>query len=80
MNFRKGLFSIDEPSTNPLSVSEDYVEEPYSPNVTPHELWIQFLSQRFEMVKYSSSDKVSNYVFDSRMLRSSINQAALHAV
>jgi hypothetical protein len=59
VNCRKGLFSIDKPRSNPLSVSEDKVEEPYSPNVSPHELWIQFLFQRFEVVKYSNSDKVS---------------------
>ncbi|CAB3991377.1 Phosphatidylinositol 4-kinase alpha [Paramuricea clavata] len=65
---RKGLFSVDEPRSNPLSVSEDNVEEPYSPNVSPHELWIQFLFQRFEVVKYSNSDKVN--VFLMLLLRS----------
>lgn len=48
-------------------MTEDKVEEPYSPNVSPHELWIQFLFQRFEVVKYSNSDKVSvaiRYVHD----------------
>lgn len=57
---RKGLFSVDRRRTSPLSRFDDADDELYIPNVVPHELWIEFFVQRFEVVKYSNSDKVSS--------------------
>ncbi|XP_077969116.1 phosphatidylinositol 4-kinase alpha-like isoform X2 [Styela clava] len=50
-----GMFCKDENEGDPLAVSEDNVPKPRPPYVLPHLHWIEFLQQRFEMVKYSST-------------------------
>nr|CAD7444999.1 unnamed protein product [Timema bartmani] len=59
---RLGLFSGQEGSTFPLERCNPCGKEQTSPYVTPHRVWIQFLSELLESVKYSSDDKVSMMV------------------
>nr|CAD7567625.1 unnamed protein product [Timema californicum] len=59
---RLGLFSGQEGSTFPLEGCSPCGKEQTSPYMTPHRVWIQFLSELLESVKYSSDDKVTMIV------------------
>nr|CAD7426384.1 unnamed protein product [Timema monikensis] len=59
---RLGLFSRQEGSTFPLERCSPCGKEQTSPYMTPHRVWIQFLSELLESVKYSSDDKVNMIV------------------
>ncbi|EDO42545.1 predicted protein [Nematostella vectensis] len=54
---RVGLFSRDTDPESPLASFDDN-SPPKAPDVAPHDIWIRFLAQRFEMVKYYSTDQV----------------------
>ncbi|CAG0882290.1 unnamed protein product [Darwinula stevensoni] len=53
-----GLFTPVKASPSPMATSEDIILKPDPPYVTPHRIWIKFLCERIEMVKYYSQDQV----------------------
>ncbi|XP_049821823.1 phosphatidylinositol 4-kinase alpha isoform X3 [Aethina tumida] len=53
-----GLFSITKPPTSPLSAYEGCHLEPDPPFVKPHAIWVQFICELVETIKYSSYEKV----------------------
>ncbi|XP_066260677.1 phosphatidylinositol 4-kinase alpha isoform X2 [Euwallacea similis] len=53
-----GLFSVTYPQTSPLAVHEGCVLEPDNPFVKPHVIWVQFICELVETIKYSSYEKV----------------------
>ncbi|XP_063676281.1 phosphatidylinositol 4-kinase alpha-like isoform X6 [Bolinopsis microptera] len=59
VNHRIGLFSPTVPCKRPV-VTDNKLQELSSlaPNCEPHRLWIRFLTQRFEVIKYKSAKQV----------------------
>ncbi|XP_063926765.1 phosphatidylinositol 4-kinase alpha isoform X2 [Zophobas morio] len=55
---RIGLFSTSQPLTSPLAAYEGARLEPDPPFVKPHGIWVQFICELVETVKYSSYEKV----------------------
>lgn len=55
---RLGLFSGTETLTSPLAAYEGCKLEPSPPFVKPHGIWVQFICDLVETVKYSSYEKV----------------------
>ncbi|XP_969785.1 phosphatidylinositol 4-kinase alpha isoform X4 [Tribolium castaneum] len=55
---RMGLFSTSEPMTSPLAAYEGARLEPNPPFVKPHGIWVQFICELIDNVKYSSYEKV----------------------
>jgi phosphatidylinositol 4-kinase len=53
-----GLFSASQPMTGPLAACEGARLEPDPPFVKPHGIWVQFICELVETVKYSSYEKV----------------------
>ncbi|KAF7274503.1 hypothetical protein GWI33_012847 [Rhynchophorus ferrugineus] len=53
-----GLFSVSPPQTSPLAVYEGCRLEPDNPFVKPHAIWVQFICELVEAIKYSSYEKV----------------------
>ena len=56
---RKGLFAPDPSVDSPLASFEEN-KPPEPPNVLPHDIWLKFLVQRFEVAKYYSEDQVGD--------------------
>ncbi|KAK3731385.1 hypothetical protein QZH41_020342 [Actinostola sp. cb2023] len=56
---RVGLFSRSHANESPLASFEDNKFPPSPPDVAPHDIWIKFLVQRFEIAKYYSADQVA---------------------
>lgn len=55
---RMGLFSVDEEGTSPLAASEGEDLRSQAPFITPHKVWVQFISGLIEEWKYNSYEKV----------------------
>lgn len=55
---RLGLFCITESLTNPLAAYEGCKLEPDPPFVKPHGIWVQFICDLIDTIKYSSYEKV----------------------
>lgn len=55
---KQGLFSVTPPQTSPLAVYEGCRLEPDNPFVKPHVIWVQFICELVETIKYSSYEKV----------------------
>ncbi|XP_056639976.1 phosphatidylinositol 4-kinase alpha [Diorhabda sublineata] len=53
-----GLFSVARPQTSPLAAYEGCRLEPDPPFVKPHAIWVQFICELVETIKYSSYEKV----------------------
>ncbi|KAL5265658.1 hypothetical protein ACHWQZ_G006396 [Mnemiopsis leidyi] len=59
VNHRIGLFAPTIPCKRPV-VTDNKLQELSSlaPNCEPHRIWIRFLTQRFEVIKYKSAKQV----------------------
>nr|XP_023019758.1 phosphatidylinositol 4-kinase alpha [Leptinotarsa decemlineata] len=55
---RLGLFSVSRLQTSPLAAYEGCYLEPDPPFVKPHGIWVQFICELVETIKYSSYEKV----------------------
>ncbi|CAH1183299.1 unnamed protein product [Phaedon cochleariae] len=55
---RLGLFSVSKNQTSPLAAYEGCTLEPDNPFVKPHGIWVQFICELVETLKYSSYEKV----------------------
>nr|CAH7716979.1 unnamed protein product [Callosobruchus chinensis] len=53
-----GLFSVSVLQCNPLAAYEGCSLSPDPPFVKPHAIWVQFISELVETIKYSSYEKV----------------------
>ncbi|CAH1104235.1 unnamed protein product [Psylliodes chrysocephalus] len=53
-----GLFSVFRPNVSPLAAHEGCKLEPDPPFVKPHAIWVQFICDLVETIKYSSYEKV----------------------
>ncbi|XP_050307106.1 phosphatidylinositol 4-kinase alpha isoform X2 [Anthonomus grandis grandis] len=53
-----GLFSVTNTQTSPLAVHEGCHLDPDTPFVKPHVIWVQFICELVETIKYSSYEKV----------------------
>ncbi|CAG9769001.1 unnamed protein product [Ceutorhynchus assimilis] len=53
-----GLFSTTRPQTSPLAVYEGCDLDPDTPFVKPHVIWVQFICELVETIKYSSYEKM----------------------
>lgn len=54
---RLGLFSEDKPSFSPLTINESSHEENQVSGV--QDMWLEFLTRRFNVINYYSSEQVS---------------------
>ncbi|XP_077996530.1 phosphatidylinositol 4-kinase alpha-like [Glandiceps talaboti] len=61
VELKLGMFEADKAENNPLAFTDDTIPKPDPPNVAPHHIWTTFLQQRFEAIKYSSSDQVEMF-------------------
>lgn len=55
---RLGLFATSQPLTSPLAAYEGAKLEPDPPFVKPHGIWVQFICDLVDIVKYNSYEKV----------------------
>ncbi|XP_060518279.1 phosphatidylinositol 4-kinase alpha [Cylas formicarius] len=53
-----GLFSASTPQASPLAAYEGCHLEPDGPFVSPHVIWVQFICELVESVKYNNYEKV----------------------
>ena len=49
-----GMFTPDKEEVNPLALSESYDKTNQTPNVGPHDIWLEFLVNRFKAISYYS--------------------------
>ena len=66
---RIGVFSADYDPVNPLAVSQDHPPTSSPPTVVPHDIWLEFLLRRFEVVKYYSREQVGITFFFTYQIR-----------
>ena len=53
-----GMFEVDQNEVNPLSMSEDADSGTKEHMVGPHDVWLEFLINRFKTVKYYNKFQV----------------------
>lgn len=54
-----GMFEADKKEVNPLSMSENADLSNKEPLVGPHDIWLEFLINRFKTVKYYNKFQVT---------------------
>ncbi|XP_060554504.1 phosphatidylinositol 4-kinase alpha-like isoform X3 [Ruditapes philippinarum] len=62
IDMKLGIFRDDKPRSDPLAKTEGQVLHPDAPYVEPHNIWVKFLQERLEIVRYSSLCEVSIFV------------------
>lgn len=56
---RIGMFTPDSEEINPLALSENYDSTCPALNAGPHDVWLEFLINRFKAVKYYNKVQVN---------------------